>query len=784
MAVTEATRKANAKAMAIYMAIILGVVSGYIIGYGLGLQSAEGLSFGTSFSTALSRIFSGNLLMPFNFMSILGFLIGGGLVGVCIYFLMSLDNQKRYHYNADEVAGTGGFMERKELSAYQEQYIKKDPPPITEGLPVTYDPENDTKMYSQNMIMSNSFCRPMDSRRLIGNNNVLIVGGAGTGKSRFLIKPNILQMNASYVITDPSGEIIFSLGRVLKDHGYKIRIFNISDMRHSNKYNPLHYIRDEAGVKMLIECMINNTTKGEGGGDNQFFVDAEQLLYSACIFYLKDFCYDDSRKNFAGVMSMINASSVNELSPNDESPLDKIFNALPENSLAWKYYKAFKQAAGKTLKSIIISCVTRLQPFLIPQVVNLTKSDELHLERMGEEKTALFIITPQADRTYSFLASMLYHQLFETNYYVAEQKKARTGDERLTIPLRCLMDEFANIGEVPDFPSRLATMRKYNISATIALQNISQIEAMYEDHWKTLVGNCSTIIFLGSQEPEVLKYFSEMLGNMTIRVRSEGMSNGGKSGSSQNYQNTKREVLTAEELGRLPSDECIVYTQNMRPVRDKKYIYQNHPYFPQTADADQELGFKYQEMSLYDNSKPGIIESVLKARAESASYRKRYIDKDKGRPIDPKNIEINDDSMDALNNIQLDTRDEKHLIANYVLSAVLAGSRHSENGTCCKCIRLKDVPPKYLKTVTEQASVRLKCPCIFIFSDTAADNDEEIICGVGIDYDDIGLADAAKNGLEEKAETKDKMIFTFIKKGRYDDYVKSIDQYFVEHGLF
>lgn len=769
MAVTEADRKANTKLMTLYMSIVIGIIGGYVIAYACGVQAAEDEAFFDALRDSVGKIASGQLLMPFSGTVILGFLFGGGLIGGIVYFLMSIDNQKHYHHKEDEVGGTGGFMGRKEMNAYNEKYITKDPEPITEGLPIAYGREKDKEMYSQNMIMSQHFCRPMNSRKLIGNNNVLIVGGAGTGKSRFVIKPNVLQMNASYVITDPSGEMIYSLGKVLKEHGYKIKIFNISDMKHSNCYNPLAYIRDEAGVKMLIECLINNTTKGEAGGDNQFFVDAEQLLYSACIFYLKDFCYDDSKKNFAGVMSMINASSVNEMDPNSKSPLDLLFDELPHNSLAWKYYKAFKQAAGKTLKSIIISCVTRLQPFLIPQVVNLTKTDGLHLEKMGEEKTALFIITPQADRTYSFLASMLYHQLFETLYFVAEKKKAETGSEMLDIPVRCMMDEFANIGEVPDFPSRLATMRKYNITATIALQNISQIESMYEDDWKTLVGNCSSIIFLGSQEPEVLKYFSEMLGKMTIRVRSEGLTSGGRSGSNQNYQSTAREVMTAEELGRLPSDECIVFTQNMRAVRDKKYTYENHPYYPQTADADDDLGFQYQKMSIYDNTKTGFIESLIKAKAEAARYHRDL--ESRRVPKDPSKMDLSDSSIEELNNVSMGEEEDQKLFRDFIEEAVTQGASRLDDPVCA--ILIEGMPTKYMVDLIKQVSVRLKKPAVVVFSDTS-DTEEDIIIGVGIDHDHKGLADAMENEYSKKVGVKNGIIYTAIAKKTYPDYIRKV----------
>lgn len=445
--IDDETKKENVKISTKYLGLVAGGVSAYIIAYALMMANAEEYNIIDALVAMPSYITQHGPFIT-SVQALVKGIVFGAIIGGIVYFIMMNETLLHMHYEDEEVVDSGGFMSKREMKAYADKYITPDPPPVIPkpGQIIPYDKVKNEPKYSENMIMSDHFCRPINSRRMIGNNNVLIVGGAGTGKSRFFIKPNVLQMNASYVITDPSGEMIYSLGNVLKTHGYKIKIFNISDMNHSDCYNPLNYIRDEAGVKMLIECLINNTTKGGGGGgDNQFFVDAEKLLYSACIFYLRgDWCKNDKIKNFSGIINMINLSKVDEKNPDAKSELDKMFEAIPQNSLAWKYYKSFKQAAGKTLKSIIISCVTRLQPFLTPQVARLTQMDTLHLENIGREKTALFIITPQADRTYSFLASMLYSQLFETLYYIGEKQKADGKSEQMDIPVRCLMDEFAN----------------------------------------------------------------------------------------------------------------------------------------------------------------------------------------------------------------------------------------------------------------------------------------------------------------------------------------------------
>lgn len=769
MSVTEETRKSNIKIMTIYISIVCGLLIAYVLGYIFYIKGEYSDTIFEAIPHMVACMGDMKLLYPINGDSLFGIFLGV-VGGVVVYFFVQNDNVRNYSYKQDEVAGTGGFMSQKEMKEYSEKYIEKDPEPILDNLPITFDWKEDIDRYSRNIIMSNRFCRPINSRALIGNNNVLIVGGAGTGKSRYYIKPNVLQMNSSYVITDPSGEMIYSTGKTLKEHGYKIKIFNISDMAHSNCYNPLKYIRDEAGVNMLIECLINNTTKGEGGGDNQFFVDAEKLLYSACIFYLLDFCQDESKKNFAGVMNMINSSSVNEADPNAKSPLDMLFDKLPHNSLAWKYYKAFKQAAGKTLKSIIISCVTRLQPFMTPQVVNLTKIDNIELDKIGNEKTALFIITPQADRTYSFLASMLYSQLFETLYYIGEQQKASGKSEEMKIPVRCLMDEFANIGEVPEFPSKLATMRKYNISASIVLQDIAQIEAMYADNWKTLVGNCSTIIFLGTQEPNTLKYFSEMLGKMTIQTKSRGMSHGTKNGSNKNFQSTGREVMTPDELGRMPSDECIVFTQNMRPVRDKKYIYQNHPYYSQTADADEINGFQYNKLSIYDNTKQGNIESILVAQGEAKRFKAMSgsMSEEAAKLKSTDGVVVSGNLNDEMNKFTPEKKIEERAY-NLCLQDCQIKAANNYDDTAC-IFKINDIPTKYLYKLVDQVSASLQKTPMLIFSDITINNKNNYIVGIGIDKEKIGLEKAMNNTYSQGLSVNGKYIITAISKHIFEEY--------------
>lgn len=529
----------------------------------------------------------------------------------------------------------------------------------------------DTKNPFNNIILTQNVKLSMNSFQTKRNCNVLVVGGSGSGKTRFMIKPNIMQANCSFVITDPKGEILQSEGEMLRQNGYKIKVFNLVDMIHSNSYNPFNYIRDDNGVLMMINCLIKNTNNGQKGGGDPFWEKSETALLQALVFYLmKKKGIPDDCKNFTNVMRLLRAAEINEDDPNSSSPLDQLFQTLEAedpNSIAVRQYQTFKMGAGKTLKSILISCGVRLTTFNLESIEHLTMSDDLDLKSMGDEKTALFVIIPAADDTYNFLVSMMYSQLFETLYYRAENecpyeyyikngsdvlaiarknpkgdsytkndaekllsalkravpKKKRIkgsdkekyiikvgsfvkefdskelyekyksqlekaeiikGSIRLPYPVRFLLDEFANIGTIPDFTKKLATMRQYEISCTIILQNLAQIKTMYKDDWESIVGNCDSFLFLGGQEFSTLEYISKLLGKTTVTSRSRSMAVG-KGGGNQSYGNEGKDLMSTDQMATMPKDECICIINGMHPFYGKKYDITKHPNFDKTGDS-------------------------------------------------------------------------------------------------------------------------------------------------------------------------------------------------------
>jgi type IV secretion system protein VirD4 len=451
----------------------------------------------------------------------------------------------------------------------------------------------------RNMILTQDVFLNMDSRQTRRNNNILVVGGSGAGKSRFMVKPNLLQANCNFVVTDPAGELLETTGKFLEGEGYEVKVFNLVEMNKSDRYNPFAYIRDDVGVLMMINCLIRNTTpEGQGGGD-PFWEKSETALLQALVFYLIKY-RPKHQQNFTSVMKLLRAAEIDENNPNAKSKLDKIFDEVAvkdPNSIALKQYLTFKMGAGKTLKSILISTSVRLTVFNMKQIENLTKEDTIDLGAMGEGKKALFVIIPAADSTYNFLVSMMYSQLFETLYFVAETKYE---GKRLKRPVRFLLDEFANIGQIPEFTKKLATMRKYEISCTIILQNLAQIKTQYKDDWESIVGTCDSFLFLGGQEYSTLEYLSKELGKKTINVRSTGTSYGRQKSSSKNRQKQGRELMTPDEIARMPEDECILIIRGLYPFYGKKFDYPKHKNYPKTGDADKSLLY----INTKDNSEP------------------------------------------------------------------------------------------------------------------------------------------------------------------------------------
>ena len=411
-------------------------------------------------------------------------------------------------------------------------------------------------------------------------------------------------MNCSYVITDPSGELLESCGKFLEEQGYRVLVFNLVEMKYLDHYNPFNYIRNDEGVMMLIHCLIENTTPKGANKSDPFWENAETALLLALCFYLQYEIRPEDR-NFSNVMKMLLLAQVRENEEDFKSPLDLIFENLEKESpshIAVRYYKAFKMGAGKTLKSILISCTVRLGTFNLQAVQNLTDTDTLDLTHLGDTRTALFIVIPSADTTFNHLVSMMYSQLFESLIFHAENE---CPEKRLPIPVRFLQDEFANCGTIPDYEKKLAIVRKYEISCTIVLQNLAQLKTMYKDAWESITGNCDTLLFLGGQEQTTLEYISKKLGKVTLLANGYSRSRGGQ-GSRTESENIKgRDLMAPDEISRMDNRDCILFIRGLYPFYGKKYSYTNHPNYRYTGDADAKNIYPYRSMKRFSKVQTG-----------------------------------------------------------------------------------------------------------------------------------------------------------------------------------
>lgn len=442
-----------------------------------------------------------------------------------------------------------------------------------------------SKNYLENKLLSQNVRIGLNGKIHRRNLNTIVIGGSGAGKTRFYCKPNIMQCNTSFVVLDPKGEILRSEGYMLEKEGYVIKVIDLIDMSKSHGYNPFHYIQSDKDILKLITNLIRNTTPKGSQSMDPFWEKSETALLEALMLYLYHYAPEDEQ-NFTMVMEMLTYAEVKEDDEEYESPLDELFHHLERSdpdSLALKQYQIYKQAAGKTAKSILISVGVRLAAFNLDSMASLTRFDELELDKIGERKTALFAVIPDNDSTFNFLVGMLYTQLFQMLYYQADYVY---GGE-LPIPVHFLMDEFANVALPDEFDKLLSTMRSRQIFVSIILQNLAQIKTLFKDSWESIVGNCDELYYLGGNEQSTHKFISEYLGKETLDTNTFGKSTGHSGSYSTNYQQTGRELLTPDEVRLLNNDYGLLFIRGELPIMDKKYDLLKHPNINETTDGKQ-----------------------------------------------------------------------------------------------------------------------------------------------------------------------------------------------------
>lgn len=545
--------------------------------------------------------------------------------GIGLYALMKITGKKKFHRKGEE-HGSARWANKKEINSLLDKPPKQK---ITFANLFKPKPKKSPKpkkgefIEDRNIILTNDVKMSLNTRQTRKNLNVMVIGGSGSGKSRFYVKPNLMQANTSYVCTDPKGELLRSTGKMLESYGYKIKVFNLIDMAHSHNYNPFNYIYDVDGnysttaVIKMVNVLMKNTQKEGGGGGDQFWDDSTKALLAALCFYLVE-CESKEMQNFSEVMKLLKKAEVKEGKDEFQSDLDLIFDALEHpvkyksdeaakdekfqnlnlidlaknakpvsQYMCLKYYKDFKKAAGDTAKSILISTAVRLQAFNIPEVMDLTCCDNIHLEMIGDEKTVMYIIIPSSDDTFNFLAAMMYTQLFDVLY---DRANFEHGG-RLPIHVRCLLDEFANVGTIPRFEELLATMRSMEISANVIIQNLSQLKKMYKDSWENVLGNCDSLLFLGGQEPTTLEHISKTLGKETIDTRSRNRTRGRQGSTSENDGILGRELMTVDELKIMKDNECILFVRGIYPFFCDKFVIEKHPNYKRLEDFDSQNAY-------------------------------------------------------------------------------------------------------------------------------------------------------------------------------------------------
>lgn len=494
---------------------------------------------------------------------LVGIIAGAGL-RLAVY--LKAKNAKKYRHNVEYGSARWGTV--KDIEPFMAPKFE----------------DNVILTKTERLMMSNRPKNPAHAR----NKNVLIIGGSGSGKTRFWLKPNLLQMHSSYVITDPKGSIVIECGNALEKNNYNIKIFNTINFRKSMHYNPFAYIHSEKDILKLVTTLIANT-KGDGKAGDEFWTKAETLLYCALVGYIH---YEApiEEQNFSTLIEFLNAMEVREDDEEFQNPVDLMFEALEKkqpNHFAVRQYKKYKLAAGKTAKSILISCGARLAPFDIQEVRDVTAYDELQLDTLGDKKTALFLIMSDTDSTFNFLISMIYTQLFN----LLCEKADDVYGGRLPIHVRCLIDEAANIGQIPSLEKLVATIRSREISACLVLQAQSQLKAIYKDNADTIIGNMDSRIFLGGSEPTTLKELNQALGKETIDTYNTSNTRGNSPSYGMNYQKLGKDLASIDELAVLDGGKCILQLRGVRPFLSDKYDLTQHPNYKYTSDCDKKNEF-------------------------------------------------------------------------------------------------------------------------------------------------------------------------------------------------
>ena len=570
------TTKKLTKLLALYLPyILLGLVA---TNFGEAWRLAEGKELGDKIMSMVGTLplaFANPLpsLHPLDLL--IGFFCGAGL-RLAVY--LRSKNAKKYRHGMEY--GSARWGTAKDIEPFMASKFA----------------DNIILTKTERLMMSNRPPDPKNAR----NKNVLVVGGSGSGKTRFWLKPNLLQCHSSYVVTDPKGTIVLECGNVMLKNGYKVKILNTINFKKSMHYNPFAYVHSEKDILKLVTTLMTNT-KGEGSGGDPFWEKSERLLLTALIAYLH---YEApvEEQNFATLLEMLNTMQVLEDDEEYQNPVDLLFEELAKkkpNSFAGRQYKLYKLAAGKTAKSILISCGARLAPFDIQELRDLTMYDELQLDTLGDKKTALFLIMSDTDSTFNFLISMVYTQLF--NLLCDKADDVYGG--KLPIHVRCLIDECANIGQIPNLEKLVATIRSREISACLVLQARSQLKAIYKDNADTIVGNMDSQIFLGGSEPTTLKDLSEMLGKETIDAFNTSDTRGNSPSYGTTFQKMGHELLSRDELAVLDGGKCILQLRGVRPFLSDKYDLTQHPNYKLTSDYDPKNTF---DIEKYLNRKEKI----------------------------------------------------------------------------------------------------------------------------------------------------------------------------------